>query len=64
MVKKIVSTAILAVLVAAYAALSFVLCVQSVECGSLVGTVFFAFLATFGGYMSVALPALHWQTYK
>lgn len=64
MLKKIVSTAILAVLVAAYAAISFILCVQSVEYGSLVGTVFFTFLATFGGYMSVALPVLHWQTYK
>lgn len=64
MVKKVVSTAILAVLVAAYAALSFVLCVQSIENHSLVGTVFFTFLATFGGYMSVALPVLHWQTYE
>lgn len=64
MVKKVVSTAIVAVLVAAYAALAFVLCVQSIENHSLVGTVFFAFLATFGGYMAVALPALHWQTYE
>ena len=64
MVKKVVSTAIVAVLVAAYTALSFMLCVQSIENGSLLGTVLFAFLATFGGYMSVALPVLHWQTYK
>lgn len=64
MVKKVVSTAILAVLVVAYATLSFMLCVQSIECGSLLGTVFFTFLAAFGGYMSVALPVLHWQTYK
>ena len=64
MVKKVVSTAIVAVLVAAYTALSFMLCVQSIENASLLGTVLFAFLATFGGYMSVALPVLHWQTYK
>ena len=64
MLKKIVSTAILAVLVAAYATLAFVLCVQSIEHGSLVGTVFFTFMAAFGGYMTVALPVLHWQTYK
>ena len=64
MVKKVVSTAIVAALVAAYTALSFMLCVQSIESGSLLGTVIFMFLATFGGYMSVALPVLHWQTYK
>ena len=62
--KKVVSTAILAVLMAAYAVLSFVLCVQSIENGSLLGTVLFAFLAAFGGYMTIALPVLHWQTYK
>ena len=64
MLKKIVSTAILAVLMAAYAVIAAKLCVQSVEYGSLVGTVFFAFLATFSGYMSAVLPVLHWQTYE
>lgn len=64
MVKKVVSTAIVAVLVAAYTALSFMLCVQSIASGSLLGTVFFTFLAAFGGYMSIALPVLHWQTYE
>ena len=64
MLKKVISTAILAVLVAAYAAIAATLWMQSVECGSLAGAVFFGFLATFGSYMTVALPALHWQTYK
>lgn len=64
MLKKVISTAILAVLVAAYAAIAATLWMQSVQHGSLAGAVFFGFLATFGSYMTVALPALHWQTYK
>ncbi len=64
MLKKIISTTVLAVLVAAYAAIAATLWMQSVQHGSLAGAVFFGFLATFGSYMTVALPALHWQTYK
>lgn len=64
MVEKIVSTLWVFVLVATYTVAATLLCVQSINQGSLLGTVFFAFIAVFSGYMSVALPVLHWQTYK
>lgn len=64
MVEKIVSTIWVFVLVAAYAVVTALLCIQSAQHGSEFGTILFGFIAVFSGYMTVALPVLHWQTYK
>lgn len=64
MLEKIVSTLWVLVLVATYTVAATLLCVQSAQQGSLFGTILFAFIAVFSGYMTIALPVLHWQTYK
>lgn len=64
MVEKIVSTLWVFILVATYTVAATLLCVQSINQGSLMGTILFGFIAVFSGYATIWLPVLHWQTHK